>query len=86
MPFECVLVDAYKGTRRKHDIKFRQIGHTTSQYGQSFFPKTIPQDKLMVRHSTVFFFLKEDLFHKSTKKINGNIYNKQSKKTSGIKQ
>ena len=32
----------------------------------------------------VFFksFLKEDLFHKSTKKINGNIYNKQSKKNS----
>ena len=30
--------------------------------------------------------LREDLFHKSTKKINGNIYNKQSKKTSGIKQ
>ena len=22
-------------------LKFRQIGHTTSQYGQSFFPKTI---------------------------------------------
>ena len=31
----------YKGTRRKHNMKFRQIGHTTSQYGQSFFPKTI---------------------------------------------
>ena len=29
------------GTRRKHNMKFRQIGHTTSQYGQSFFPKTI---------------------------------------------
>ena len=28
-------------TRRKHNMKFRQIGHTTSQYGQSFFPKTI---------------------------------------------
>ena len=28
---------AYKGTRRKHNIKFRQIGHTTSQYGQPFF-------------------------------------------------
>ena len=22
-------------------MKYRQIGHTTSQYGQSFFPKTI---------------------------------------------
>ena len=36
-----VLVKAYKGTRRKHNMKFRQIGHSTSQYGQSFFPKTI---------------------------------------------
>ena len=41
VPFEGVLVEAYKGTRRKHYMKFRQIGHTTSQYGQSFFPKTI---------------------------------------------
>ena len=41
MPFEGGLVEAYKGTRRKHNIKFRQIGHTTSQYGQSFCPKTI---------------------------------------------
>ena len=32
---------AYKGTRRKHSIKFRQIGHTTSQYGQSFFLKLL---------------------------------------------
>ena len=36
MPFEGVLVEAYKGTRRKHNMKFRQIGHTTSQYGQLF--------------------------------------------------
>ena len=41
VPLEGVLVEAYKGTRRKHDMKFRLIGHTTSQYGQSFFPKTI---------------------------------------------
>ena len=40
VPFEGVLVEAYKGTRRKHIMKFRQIGHTTSQYGQSFSPKT----------------------------------------------
>ena len=33
-----LLVEAYKGTRRKHNMKFKQIGHTTSQYGQSFFP------------------------------------------------
>ena len=37
VPFEGVLVEAYKGTRRKHNMKFRQIGHTTSQYGQSVF-------------------------------------------------
>ena len=36
--FEGVLVEAYKGTRRKHNMKFRPIGHTTSQYGQTFFP------------------------------------------------
>ena len=41
VPFEGVLVETYKGTRRKHSMKFRQIVHTTSQYGQSFFPKTI---------------------------------------------
>ena len=41
VPFEGVIVEAYKGTRRKHNMKFKQIGHTTSQYGQSFFPKTI---------------------------------------------
>ena len=41
VPFEGVLAKAYKGTRRKHSMKFRQIGHTTSQYGQLFFPKTI---------------------------------------------
>ena len=27
VPFEGVLVEAYKGTRRKHNMKFRQIGH-----------------------------------------------------------
>ena len=41
VPFKGVLVEAYKGTRRKHNMKFRQISHTTSQYGQSCFPKTI---------------------------------------------
>ena len=35
VPFEGVLVEAYNGTRRKHSIKFRQIGHTTSQYEHS---------------------------------------------------
>ena len=41
VPFEGVLIEAYKSTRRKHNMKFRQIGHTTRQYGQSFPPKTI---------------------------------------------
>ena len=41
VPFEGVLVKVYKGTRTKYNMKFRQIGHTTIQYGQSFFPKTI---------------------------------------------
>ena len=42
VPFECILVDAYKGTRRKHNMKFRHIGHTTSQYRRTFvFLKTI---------------------------------------------
>ena len=41
VPFDGVLVEAYKGTRRKHNMKFRQSGHTNSQYGQSFFPKNI---------------------------------------------
>ena len=30
VPFEGVLVEAYKGTRRKHSMKFRQIGHTNN--------------------------------------------------------
>ena len=32
VPFEGVLVEAYKGTRRKHNMKFRQIGHTTQRF------------------------------------------------------
>ena len=38
VPFEGILVEAYKGTRRKYNIQFRQIGHTT---GQSFFLKLL---------------------------------------------
>ena len=37
VPFKGVLVEAYKGIRRKHNMKLRQIG----QYGQAFSPKTI---------------------------------------------
>ena len=39
--FEGVLVEAYKRTRRKYNMIFIQIGHTTSQYGQSFFLKLL---------------------------------------------
>ena len=31
VPFVCVLIETYKSTRRKHNMKFRYIGHTTSQ-------------------------------------------------------
>ena len=41
VPFEGVLVEAYTGTIRKHNMKFRQIDHTISQYGQSFFLKLL---------------------------------------------
>ena len=33
LPFEGVFVTVYKDTRRKHNMKIRQIRHTTSQYG-----------------------------------------------------
>ena len=39
VPF--VPIEAYKVTRRKHNMKFRQIGHTTSQYEQSFSVKLL---------------------------------------------
>ena len=39
--FEGVFIEAYKGTRRKHNMKFRQICNSTSHYGQSFFPKQL---------------------------------------------
>ena len=41
VPFKGVRIEAFKGTRRKHNMKFRPIGHSTSQYRQSFSPKTI---------------------------------------------
>ena len=41
VPFEGILIEAYKGTRRKLNMEFKQIGHTIRQYGQSFSPKTI---------------------------------------------
>ena len=54
VPFEGDLVEAYKGTRRKHNMKFRQIDHKTSQYGQSFFLKLLVHEvgllSLKLRH------------------------------------
>ena len=41
VPHEHILVKAYEGTRRKNNHKFRHIGVNTSQYRQSFSPKTI---------------------------------------------
>ena len=45
VPFECVLVEAYKGTRRKHNMKFRQLAITLirqlASMNSRFFPKTI---------------------------------------------
>ena len=36
IPFKCVLIEAHNGIRKKDNMKFRQIGHKTSQYEQSF--------------------------------------------------
>ena len=41
VPFEHVLIDVYKGTRINHKMKFGQMGHTTSQYGQLFSLKLL---------------------------------------------
>ena len=36
-----ILTKAYECTRKKNNHKFRHIALTTSQYRQSFFPKTV---------------------------------------------
>ena len=41
VPVEGILLEAYKGTRRKRNMKFQQTGHTTRQYGQSFSLKLL---------------------------------------------
>ena len=42
VPFKGVLVEAYKGTRRKHNMKFRQIDHTTkARIDSCFFLKLL---------------------------------------------
>ena len=41
VPHEHILTKAYEGTRKKNNHKFRHIAVNTSQYKQSFFPKTV---------------------------------------------
>ena len=41
VPHEHILAKAYEGTRKKNNHKFRHIAVNTSQYRQSFFPKTV---------------------------------------------
>ena len=41
VPHEHILTKAYEGTRKKNNYKFRHIAVNTSQYRQSFFPKTV---------------------------------------------
>ena len=43
VPHEHILTKAYEGTRKKNNHKFRHIAVNTSQYRQSFFPKTVGQ-------------------------------------------
>ena len=40
MPFEGVLVEAYKGTRRKHNMEFR-LAIQLASMDSLFFPKPI---------------------------------------------
>ena len=41
VPHEHILTKAYEGTRKKNNHKFRHIAVNSSQYRQSFFPKTV---------------------------------------------
>ena len=41
VPHEHILTKAYEGTRKKNNHKFRHVAVNTSQYRQSFFPKTV---------------------------------------------
>ena len=41
VPHEHILTKAYEGTRKTNNHKFRHIVVNTSQYMQSFFPKTV---------------------------------------------
>ena len=37
----ALIIYIYIFIRTRYNMKIRQIGHTPSQYGQSFFPKAI---------------------------------------------
>ena len=39
--FKCVLVEAYKGTRRKHNMKHDRLAIQLSSMDSRFFSKTI---------------------------------------------
>ena len=41
VPHEHILIKAYEGIRKKNNHKFRHIAVNTSQYRQSFSPKTV---------------------------------------------
>ena len=41
VPFEGILVEAYKGTRTKQNKKLREIGHSTSSKVSHFQPKLL---------------------------------------------
>ena len=66
VPFEGVLVEAYKGTRRKYNMKFRHIGHTTSSYGQSFSPKTISARNGLIYTEALSLAIFRSNFHTET--------------------
>ena len=41
VPIDGVLIGAYKGTRRKHNMKFKQIGHTLCSMDNRFSLKLL---------------------------------------------
>ena len=48
MPFECVLIEAYKGAISKHNKKLRHICHPTSHYGQLFSLKLLVHGTILL--------------------------------------
>ena len=60
LPIELTW-QVYKGTTRKHNIKFRHIGHTTSQYGQSVFPKPFAEGTLEIGNKLIDTMKEEEM-------------------------